>query len=60
MMDLSAVTVTISLAPPTSSVIAGTATRSPGLTASPCRFADLNPLIVTSSVYVSADTFGKT
>ena len=56
----SAVTLTVSVAPPTSSVSAGTDTRSPPLTLMPCARTVLNPSIVISTVYVSAVTFGMT
>ena len=49
----SAVTVTVSAVPPTSSVIGGTPTRSPPLTTIPVRRKVLKAGAVTSTVYVS-------
>src|SRR6266542_5200980 len=56
----SAVTFTVSAAPPISSVSAGTATRSPPLTLMSLRRTVLNPCIEISTMYVSAVTFGMT
>ena len=56
----SAVTVTLSVVPPTWSTRASTTTRSPPLTLTPCRDSVRKPFIVTWTVYVSGVTFGMT